>query len=155
MTSFKIVRINTRSSFLTPLWYCSSDPMSSNKSSRPAAGGETVAESPQTETHQEKQLFHDHDISIIKIQLPATLGDTRTSSPRLFMITEHSEGVAIVRHEPRSAVCQLNKLTHLALTRNKKIKEIPRGACGKMKGLRELYMVGCGLTCLPEDLNPT
>ena len=52
-----------------------------------------------------------------------------------------------------SAVCQLNKLTHLNLNGNEKIKEIPPGACGKMKRLRELYMWGCGLTCLPEDLD--
>ena len=51
------------------------------------------------------------------------------------------------------AVCQLNKLTQLDLYRNEKIKEIPPGACGKMKRLRELYMVGCGLTCLPKDLD--
>ena len=52
-----------------------------------------------------------------------------------------------------SAVCQLNKLTHLTLSGNEKIKEIPPGACGKMKRLRELYMARCGLTCLPEDLD--
>ena len=52
-----------------------------------------------------------------------------------------------------SAVCQLNKLTQLNLNGNKKIKEIPPGACGKMKRLRELSMDGCGLTCLPEDLD--
>ena len=52
-----------------------------------------------------------------------------------------------------SAVCQLNKLTQLDLSGNKKIKEIPPGACGKMKRLRRLYMDGCGLTCLPEDLD--
>ena len=50
-------------------------------------------------------------------------------------------------------MCQLNKLTQLALSGNEKIKEIPPGACGKMKRLRELFMVGCGLTCLPEDLD--
>ena len=52
-----------------------------------------------------------------------------------------------------SAVCQLNKLTELHLSGNEKIKEIPPGACGKMKRLRGLYMRGCGLTCLPEDLD--
>ena len=52
-----------------------------------------------------------------------------------------------------SAVCQLNKLTQLNLNGNEKIKEIPPGACGKMKRLRGLYMVGCGLTCLPEDFD--
>ena len=52
-----------------------------------------------------------------------------------------------------SAVCQLNKLTHLDLSGNEKIKEIPPGACGKMKRLRELDMERCGLTCLPEDLD--
>ena len=52
-----------------------------------------------------------------------------------------------------SAVCQLNKLTYLALYGNEKIKEIPPGACGKMKRLRELDMVVCGLTCLPKDLD--
>ena len=52
-----------------------------------------------------------------------------------------------------SAVCQLNKLTQLALSGNKKIKEIPLGACGKMKRLRGLSMSECGLTCLPEDLD--
>ena len=52
-----------------------------------------------------------------------------------------------------SAVCQLNKLTQLNLSGNEKIKEIPPGASGKMKRLRELYMDGCGLTCLPEDLD--
>ena len=51
------------------------------------------------------------------------------------------------------AVCQLNKLTELDLRGNEKIKEIPPGACGKMKRLRRLYMSGCGLTCLPEDLD--
>ena len=50
-------------------------------------------------------------------------------------------------------MCQLNKLTHLNLNGNEKIKEIPPGACGKMKRLRELYMARCGLTCLPEDLD--
>ena len=52
-----------------------------------------------------------------------------------------------------SAVCQLNKLTELNLSGNEKIKEIPPGACGKMKRLRELDMARCGLTCLPEDLD--
>ena len=52
-----------------------------------------------------------------------------------------------------SAVCQLNKLTQLALSGNEKIKEIPPGACGKMKRLREFSMYRCGLTCLPEDLD--
>ena len=52
-----------------------------------------------------------------------------------------------------SAVCQLNKLTHLTLSVNKKIKEIPPGACGKMKRLIRLSMSGCGLTCLPKDLD--
>ena len=52
-----------------------------------------------------------------------------------------------------SAVCQLNKLTQLNLSWNEKIKEIPPGACGKMKRLRELYMSRCGLTCLPKDLD--
>ena len=52
-----------------------------------------------------------------------------------------------------SAVCQLNRLTHLNLNGNEKIKEIPPGACGKMKRLRELDMSRCGLTCLPEDLD--
>ena len=52
-----------------------------------------------------------------------------------------------------SAVCQLNKLTHLYLNGNEKIKAIPPGTCGKMKRLRELYMARCGLTCLPEDLD--
>ena len=52
-----------------------------------------------------------------------------------------------------SAVCQLNKLTQLDLGGNEKIKEIPPGACGRMKRLRGLYMWGCGLTCLPEDLD--
>ena len=52
-----------------------------------------------------------------------------------------------------SAVCQLNKLTQLSLDGNEKIKEIPPGACGKMKRLRGLRMVGCGLTCLPKDLD--
>ena len=51
----------------------------------------------------------------------------------------------------RLAVCQLNKLTELSLNRNEKIKEIPPGACGKMKRLRRLSMTRCGLTCLPED----
>ena len=48
---------------------------------------------------------------------------------------------------------QLNKLTQLDLSGNEKIKEIPPGACGKMKRLRQLYMGRCGLTCLPEDLD--
>ena len=52
-----------------------------------------------------------------------------------------------------SAVCQLNKLTHLMLSWNEKIKEIPPGACGKMKKLTGLYMSRCDLTCLPEDLD--
>ena len=52
-----------------------------------------------------------------------------------------------------SAVCRLNKLTQLVLSGNEKIKEIPPGACGKMKRLRELHMLRCGLTCLPEDLD--
>ena len=52
-----------------------------------------------------------------------------------------------------SAVCQLNKLTQLNLNWNQKIKEIPPGACGKMKRLRQLDMSRCGLTCLPEDLD--
>ena len=52
-----------------------------------------------------------------------------------------------------SAVCQLNKLTELSLSWNEKIKEIPPGACGKMKRLRMLSMDKCGLTCLPEDLD--
>ena len=52
-----------------------------------------------------------------------------------------------------SAVCQLNKLTQVSLNGNEKIKAIPPGACGKMKRLRGLYMSGCGLTCLPEDLD--
>ena len=52
-----------------------------------------------------------------------------------------------------SAVCQLNKLTELSLRGNEKINEIPPGACGKMKRLRELHMARCGLTCLPEDLD--
>ena len=51
------------------------------------------------------------------------------------------------------ALCQLNKLTHLTLTGNEKIKEIPPEACGKMKRLRGLYMEKCGLACLPEDLD--
>ena len=40
-----------------------------------------------------------------------------------------------------SAVCQFNKLTHLALNRYEKIKEIPPAACGKMKTLRRLHIV--------------
>ena len=52
-----------------------------------------------------------------------------------------------------SAVCQLNKLTDLNLNGNEKIKEIPPGACGKMKRLRQLDLRGCGLTCLPNDLD--
>ena len=65
---------------------------------------------------------------------------------RLWLVTGDLEGFP-------SAVFQLNKLTHLTLSANEKIKEIPPGACGKMKRLRVLYMNGCGLTCLPEDLD--
>ena len=65
---------------------------------------------------------------------------------RLWLVVGDLEGFP-------SAVCQLNKLTQLALSGNEKIKEIPPGACGKMKRLRGLYMNGCGLTCLPEDLD--
>ena len=65
---------------------------------------------------------------------------------RLWLVVGDLEGFP-------SAVCQLNKLTDLNLSWNQKIKEIPPGACGKMKRLRRLYMSGCGLTCLPEDLD--
>ena len=51
------------------------------------------------------------------------------------------------------AVCQLNNLTQLSLDGNEKIKEIPQGACGRMRKLTELYMARCGLICLPEDLD--
>ena len=51
------------------------------------------------------------------------------------------------------AVCELKKLVELHIIQNEKIKEISPRACAKMKGLRELYMQSCGLTCLPENLD--
>ena len=44
-------------------------------------------------------------------------------------------------------------MTHFGLNNNEKIKEIPPGACLKMKRLIRLVMCNCGLTCLPVDLN--
>ena len=65
---------------------------------------------------------------------------------RLYLVDGDLEGFP-------SALCQLNKLTELSLRGNEKIKEIPPGACGKMKRLRGLSMSRCGLTCLPKDLD--
>ena len=65
---------------------------------------------------------------------------------RLWLVDGDLEGFPL-------PVCQLKKLTDLSLERNKKIKEIPSGACGKMKRLKRLDMNRCGLASLPEDLD--
>ena len=68
------------------------------------------------------------------------------SLTRLVLIDGDLEGFPL-------AVCLLTKLTRLWLSGNEKVKEIPPGACGKMKRLTVLNMDNCGLTCLPEDLD--
>ena len=132
--------------------------------------GEDVRVSPHENKEGEWELdLYDHTrvvvgFRLIKVTLPQFrhLQVLKISTEGIRTIPEDIKNLENVTHLALMsgdlegfplAVCQLNKLTRLALTGNEKIKELPPGACGKMKRLRELHMYRCGLTCLPKDLD--